>query len=133
LLDQQRRRTSIAVSLAAKNIPKYLNPEIQTTCFRIVQEAITNAVRHANSTQIGIDLTRNNGNLRLQVHDNGKGFDAESVQGQTAGLGLIGMKERAALVDGHANIFSSPEKGTTIEVTIPLARRRERRVGANGK
>jgi PAS domain S-box-containing protein len=127
LLDQQGRRASVAVRLSAKNIPENLDPEIQTTCFRIAQEAITNAVRHANATRIDVDLGRENGNFRLQVRDDGRGFDAESAQAQTVGLGLIGIKERAALVGGQAKIISTPNKGTTIEVSLPLTFRPERR------
>jgi two-component system sensor histidine kinase UhpB len=127
LLDQQGRRASVAVRLSAKNMPENLDPEIQTTCFRIAQEAITNAVRHANAMRIDVDLGRENGNFRLQVRDDGRGFDAESAQAQTVGLGLIGIKERAALVGGRAKIISSPNKGTTIEVSLPLTFRPERR------
>jgi signal transduction histidine kinase len=108
-------------------MPENLDPEIQTTCFRIAQEAITNAVRHANATRIDVDLGRENGNFRLQVRDDGRGFDAESAQAQTVGLGLIGIKERATLVGGRAKIISTPNKGTTIEVSLPLTFRPERR------
>jgi PAS domain S-box-containing protein len=120
LLDQQGRRASVAVHLSAKNVPENLDQEIQTTCFRIAQEAITNAVRHANATRINVDLGRENGNLRLQVRDNGRGFDADSAQAQAVGLGLIGIKERAHLVNAQAKIVSSPNKGTTVEVSLPL-------------
>ena len=120
LLDQQGRRASVAVHLSAKNMPENLDPEIQTTCFRIAQEAITNVVRHANATRIDVDLGCENGNLRMRVRDNGRGFDAESAQAQTVGLGLIGIKERAALVGGRAKIISSPNKGTAIEILLPL-------------
>jgi len=126
LLDEHGRRASVAVRFSAENMPENLDPEIQTTCFRIAQEAITNAVRHANATRIDVDLGRENGNLRLQVRDDGRGFDAESEQAQTAGLGLIGIKERAALVGGRAKIISSPNKGTTVEVTLPLTDSSER-------
>jgi two-component system sensor histidine kinase UhpB len=132
LLDQQGRRASVAVHFSAKDVPENLNPEIQTTCFRIAQEAITNALRHANATRIDVDLARENGSLRLRVRDNGRGFDAESAQAQTAGLGLIGIKERAALVDAQAKVVSSPNKGTTVEVSLPLtfpAERESREVG----
>jgi signal transduction histidine kinase len=123
LLDQQGRRASVAVRFSAENIPENLDPEIQTTCFRIAQEAITNALRHANATQIDVDLRCENGKLRLLIRDNGIGFDVESVRAQTIGLGLIGIKERAALVGGRAKIISSPDKGTTIEVSLPLTLR----------
>lgn len=133
LLDQQGRRASVAVRFSARNIPQNLDSEIQTTCFRIAQEAITNAVRHANATQIAVDLGRENGNLRLQVRDNGRGFDPESTQVQTVGLGLVGIKERAALVDARAKIISSPNKGTTVEVSLPLTSSPERERREIGK
>ena len=126
LLDQKAHHASIEVRFSAKNIPEDLNPEIQTACFRIAQEAITNAVRHADATQIDVDLRRENGKLRLLIRDNGIGFDVESAQAQTAGLGLIGIKERAALAGGRAKIISSPKKGTTIEVSLPLTLRPKR-------
>jgi len=120
LLDEQGRLASVAVRFSAKNMPENLDPEIQTTCFRIAQEAITNAVRHARSTQIRVDLSHENGNLRLQIRDNGTGFDAESAQAQTIGLGLLGMKERAALVGGRTRIMASRGDGATVDVTLPL-------------
>ena len=125
LLDEQGRLASVAVRFSAKNMPENLDPEIQTTCFRIAQEAITNAVRHARSTQIRVELSRENGNLRLQIRDNGRGFDAESEQAQTTGLGLVGMKERAALVGGRARITAPRGKGTTVDVTLPLTSQSE--------
>jgi PAS domain S-box-containing protein len=125
LLDEQGRLASVAVRFSAKNIPEDLDPEIQTTCFRIAQEAITNVVRHANARQMDVDLRREDGTFRLQVRDDGKGFDAESAQAQTIGLGLLGMKERAALVGGRTRITSSPGKGTTVDVTLPLTSQSE--------
>ena len=92
LLDQQGRRASVAAHFSAANIPENLDPGIEITCFRIAQEAITNAVRHANAGQIEIDLGRENGDLRLVIHDNGVGFDVEAAQAQTAGLGLMGIR-----------------------------------------
>jgi PAS domain S-box-containing protein len=120
LLDQQGRRASVAVRFSAENMPEKLDPEIQTTCFRIAQEAITNAVRHADAKKIDVDLRCENEKLRLRIRDNGIGFDVKAAQAQTVGLGLIGIKERAVLVGGRAKIISSPNKGTTIEVSLPL-------------
>jgi PAS domain S-box-containing protein len=126
LLDQQGRRASVPVRFSADNIPENLDPEIQTTCFRIAQEAITNVLRHARATNVEVDLRRENGKFRFLIRDNGLGFDAGSAQAQTVGLGLIGIKERAALIGGRAKIISSPNKGTTIEVFLPLTLRSER-------
>jgi signal transduction histidine kinase len=110
-------------------MPEDLAPEIQTTCFRMAQEAITNALRHADATRVDVDLRRDDGNLWLVIRDNGKGFDAKSVQAQAVGLGLIGIKERAALVGGRAKIISSSGEGTTIEVSLPLTLGGERAGG----
>jgi signal transduction histidine kinase len=126
LLDEQGRRASVAVHFSAASMPENLDPEIQTTCFRIAQEAITNAVRHANATKIDVDLRCENGKLRLQIRDNGIGFDVESVRARPVGLGLIGITERAALVDGHARVVSSLGKGTTIKVLFLLTIHGER-------
>jgi PAS domain S-box-containing protein len=133
LLDQQGRTASMAVRFSAENIPENLDPEIQTTCFRIAQEAITNTLRHAHATQLNVDLRRENGKLGLLIRDNGTGFDAESAQARAVGLGLIGIRERAALIGGRAKIISSPNKGTTVEVFLPLTLRPQRRGRHLGK
>ncbi len=125
LLNEQGRRASIAVRFSAGNLPANIEPEIQTTCFRIAQEVITNALRHAQATQIDVELECKKGKLRLLVRDNGAGFAVESVRAQTLGLGLVGVTERAALVGGRARIISSPGTGTTIEVVLPLTLRYE--------
>jgi signal transduction histidine kinase len=117
ILDERARRASIEVHFSPRDVPESLDTEIQTTFFRIVQEAITNVMRHAKATRIDVDLHRENGKLRLLIRDNGVGFDTKS---RTAGLGLIGIKERAALVGGQANIISETNKGTTIDISLPL-------------
>jgi signal transduction histidine kinase len=126
LLDEQGRRASVKVRFTVENMPGNLDPEIQTSCFRIVQESITNTVRHAHATQIDVDLRCEEGKVRLLIRDNGIGFDAVSAQAQTVGLGLIGITERAALVGGRARIISSPGMGTTVEVVLPLTLRDDR-------
>jgi len=126
-IDEQGRRASVAVRFSAEDIPEKLDPEIQITCFRIAQEAITNAVRHAKATQLDIALRCTGGKeLRLLARDDGIGFDAHPTQAQAVDLGLIGIRERAALVGGRARIISSPRKGTTIDVSLPLTFRGER-------
>ena len=126
-VDEQGRRASVAVRFSAEHIPEKLDPEIQITCFRIAQEAITNAVRHAKATHLDIALRCTHGKeLRLLARDDGIGFDARAKQAQAVDLGLIGIKERAALVGGRAKIISSPRKGTTVDVSLPLKFRGER-------
>jgi two-component system sensor histidine kinase UhpB len=125
LLDQQGRCASIETHFSGENIPEDFDPEIQTTCFRIAQEAITNTVRHAHATQIDVELRSEKGDLWLSIRDNGIGFDVESAQAKSVGLGLIGITERAALVGGRPRIISSRGEGTTIEVLLPLTLRGE--------
>jgi PAS domain S-box-containing protein len=133
LMDQQGRRASVEMRLSVDNLPESFDAKIQTICFRIAQEAITNALRHARAGRIDVNLRREGANLRLVIHDDGIGFDAESAHAQTAGLGLIGIKERAALVGGRAEIISAPNKGTTIEVSVPFTFRTESRGRCIGK
>ena len=133
-VDEQGRRASVAVRFSAEHVPEKLDPEIQITCFRIAQEAITNAVRHAKATQLDIALRYKNGKtLQLLVRDNGIGFNARSAQAQADDLGLIGMKERASLVGGRARIMSLLGKGTTISVSLPLTFQPERQGHHMGK
>jgi PAS domain S-box-containing protein len=129
LLDEQGRLASVAVRFSAKDIPENMDPEIRTACFRIAQEAITNAVRHADATHIRMDIVRQDGTFRLQVQDDGKGFDIPTRQSQIVSLGLLGMKERAGLVGGLAVIASAAGKGTTVDVTLPVLPQAEKHPG----
>jgi signal transduction histidine kinase len=121
LLGEQGRRASVEVEFSAENIPETLDPEIQTACFRIAQEAITNVVRHAGAKNLTVELRRAGDALFLVVQDDGIGFDAAKVEerGETS-LGLMGIKERVALAGGRARIISSPGEGTRVEVGLPL-------------
>ncbi|HEX6540821.1 MAG TPA: sensor histidine kinase [Ktedonobacterales bacterium] len=106
--------------------------EVEVTVYRIAQEALTNALRHANATSARITLAYGDETLRLTVTDNGSGFpvaetlsrvrspqvtgDAES----RSGLGLRGMRERAGLIKARLEIASIPDQGTTVTLTVPL-------------
>jgi signal transduction histidine kinase len=89
--------------------------DLETAVYRVVQEALTNAVRHARASEITIALDEHAGVVRLQVRDNGRGFDPEA---RTEGFGLAGMRERIALLRGELEIASSAD-GTTISAAIP--------------
>jgi signal transduction histidine kinase len=95
---------------------------VETTVYRIVQEALTNVLKHAQATRVSLIVERRENQAVVIIEDNGTGFDPGPVQKQNAGkrLGLLGMSERAALVGGEMNIESTPEGGTTIFVRIPL-------------
>ncbi|MDQ2907515.1 MAG: HAMP domain-containing protein [Chloroflexota bacterium] len=89
----------------------------ETTLFRIVQECLTNAARHASARQVSVSFQRDRQSLSLCVSDDGHGFDTTRP---STGLGIIGMRERAALLRGQLTIASQPGQGTRITVRLPL-------------
>jgi len=96
---------------------------LETACFRIVQEALTNAMRHANACRFDVQLRKGDGKLELIIQDDGCGFDSESAHHRAVGgasLGLLGMEERAELAGGHLEIESKGGKGTTIRAAFPF-------------
>lgn len=95
-----------------------IDPERATALFRIFQETLTNVARHANASELDVRLARDNGNLLLEVHDNGKGINEERISKGTS-LGILGMRERALLLGGELTISGEPGKGTTVRVRIP--------------
>jgi len=99
-----------------------LDGEVETACFRIVQEALTNVLRHAQARHVKVTLRRDGQDLLVQVRDDGVGFDpAVARTAATAGgsFGILGMAERAQLVGGELHIESSPGKGCTVTVRFP--------------
>ncbi len=100
-----------------------LRPEVETTVYRIVQEALTNAAKYARCRHISVLLQAREHDLSVIVEDDGCGFDVENVLRQKVGrtsLGLYGMMERAHLIGGHLDIESRPGQGTTIYLRVPL-------------
>jgi signal transduction histidine kinase len=98
-------------------------PEVQTACFRIAQEALSNVVRHAGAHKVEVELHEADGVIALMVRDDGRGFDVKiAVQriGADASLGLMGMRERARLLGGRVTVDSAPRKGTTVRARIPI-------------
>jgi len=108
------------VGLEDRRLPPY----IETTLYRIIQEAMTNVVRHAEATSVSILLERRDTSVVAIVEDDGCGFDLNTVRCPGKGtwhLGLYGMEERASLVGGKLTIESAPGRGTTVFVEIPLS------------
>jgi PAS domain S-box-containing protein len=94
--------------------------DIETTIYRVVQEALTNVLRHAAATQVSVLLDRRPSEVRVIVEDNGPGFDLETAASSSGRLGLVGMHERAALVNGTLEIESSLGQGATVFLRVPL-------------
>jgi signal transduction histidine kinase len=95
-----------------------LPSEIETALYRIVQEALTNVIKHANAKTVSVTLTRQADRVAVVIEDDGRGFDPGAQPGE--GLGLVGMRERIALLDGRLSIESGAGRGTTIAVEVPL-------------
>jgi len=109
----------VQVEFRAENMPRELPPEIALSVFRVLQEALQNAIKHSGSPRFHVLLTHDANEIRLAVHDSGRGFDAaQAIKGR--GLGLTSMKERVALVDGELSIESQRQEGTTVYVRVPL-------------
>jgi signal transduction histidine kinase len=120
-LDLFRRQTGLKVggefSLSATRLPS----EIETTVFRIVQEALTNAARHAAGAEIMVTvLQAEDGHLIVEISDRGPGFDVEKALAKRDSLGLAGLVERVHLAGGRIEIFSRAGQGTRIHAEFPL-------------
>lgn len=116
-------RAEIAADFHSIGLNEHRFPmHVETTVYRVTQEALTNILKHSQAQRVSIILEFRGDHLLLIVEDNGKGFDAKAAlraTGAGRGLGLIGMQERVALVDGTLDIESSPGAGTTVFVRIP--------------
>lgn len=94
------------------------NPERNTAFFRILQESLTNITRHAAATEVDVKLARTGNQLVLKITDNGRGISDEQTQ-NIESIGLLGMRERAALLGGELRVSGRKNKGTTVSVRIP--------------
>ena len=95
---------------------KNLGEEVDITIYRVIQEALTNIIKHAVASDVRIDLEKNN-YLSLEITDNGIGFEFDKIN---PGLGLLGMQERIEAVGGEFNLHTKPNKGVKIEISIPV-------------
>lgn len=99
-------------------------PDIENACFRVAQEALTNAIRHSRAQKVVIELRQTEKDLQLTIFDDGHGFDVQSALKQAkmgSSFGLLGMQERIFLTGGTIKIESTPGKGTTIKACFPLS------------
>ena len=117
-------RAGIPIVVEGPNSPR-LPVAIEVALYRIVQEAVRNATKHARANRVDIRLTVQTGAVQCSVRDDGRGFDVAAVLGRKGdrGLGLIGMRERLSPLGGQLTIDSSRGRGTELRITIPLGER----------
>ena len=111
-------RQKLKIELRVDNLPETLSPEASLCLFRVLQEAVHNALKYSGTGECDVSLTGTATDIQLIVRDSGAGFDSDNLKGQ--GLGLISMRERLRLVKGQLSIESRPGHGTTIRATVPV-------------
>jgi PAS domain S-box-containing protein len=118
LVDDFSARSNIRGSFGHKNIPANVPQEIATCFYRVTQESLNNVARHAEASRVEVELTGSQSELMVTITDNGVGFDSEQPRNGSHGLGLLGMKERVALVNGALYVASSMGKGTRVQLVV---------------
>jgi two-component system sensor histidine kinase UhpB len=122
-LDRVMRRAGFAVHLSTENLPTRLPPQVATVCFRVVQEALTNIIRHARARRIDVEVKQVGQELEMSIRDDGVGFDVAAARkrAQSGGsLGMLSMEERVTLAGGTFTIDAQPGQGTRIIARLPL-------------
>jgi signal transduction histidine kinase len=109
--------TAVLAELSVQGAPQKLRPEWEENLLHVGQEVLTNALRHARATHFMARLMFDPQAIRMELHDNGRGFDADL---KTDGIGLVGMKERVQSMGGELSIRSAPGAGTAISIVLPL-------------
>jgi len=112
--EQSDVRIDFHSALGEKRLPS----EVETTLYRVVQESLTNIVKHANASHVSVSIARRTSTAAAVIEDDGDGFDPRAVSEE--GVGLLGMRERLSFVDGRLEIESRPGAGTTIVAEVPL-------------
>jgi signal transduction histidine kinase len=110
--------TTIRVDLEAQLGDQRLPAEVETTLYRIIQEALTNIVKHAGASRVSILLVRGSGSATVVIEDDGQGFDPAKLREE--GMGIIGMRERVELHEGRLTVESAPGSGATFAAEVPL-------------
>ena len=120
----QAQRAGLTAEIVAGALPEDLSTAAATTCYRVVQEAVTNVVRHARATRLTLTLAGAESGLDVSIGDDGCGFDVAAARRQALhgnSMGLFGLEERVELAGGRCDIESIPGQGTTVRAWLPLA------------
>jgi signal transduction histidine kinase len=120
LFERYTAQTGVLVNFKHQGLEGRLGSEVETAAYRIVQEALTNAARHAGVASVTVRAWTDADKLNLQIEDRGRGFDPEVALKAQQSSGLIGMQERTFLLGGRLIVESSPSSGTTIGAELPF-------------
>lgn len=122
-LNTSSKRLDVDIQLENDNLDRRFDEEIEIALYRIVQEALSNAIRHGQADSIIVDINCHNGIISLVFEDNGSGFDPNidlAFSGEKGGTGLLGIRERVSSLNGEFKIESRMDQGTKIQVMLPL-------------
>lgn len=119
-LARQAREQSLDVEVDACELDVVIPAPVAAALYRVAQEALRNAARHANATRIDIRLRQDGRQAMLEIEDNGAGFDVVLAEQRRPGMGLFSMRERMGLVNGRLAVNSARDRGTSIMATVPL-------------
>ncbi len=120
LLDQVAEGAGLPIERHLDPVDDLLDPDRATHLYRVAQEALSNAMRHARAQRIVVRLERDLRCLRLKITDDGRGLDPDTQHSGTTGLGLTSMQERAKILGGTLHIDSTPARGTSVTVELPI-------------
>jgi PAS domain S-box-containing protein len=134
-IQQQHQRTGLTIDLLAPPALPRLGSAVETSCFRIVQEALTNVLRHARANAAAVEVRHDGHELRLSIRDDGVGFDVAAMRQrakQGKSLGLLSLEERATVAGGHMELRSAPNQGTEVLAYFPAEPTRPSTADENG-
>jgi signal transduction histidine kinase len=119
LCNEVSQASDIQIDFRDSDVSRSIPEEVSICLFRVLQESLTNMVKHSGTQRAQVELAGSPSEIRLQIGDSGVGFDTESIKSR-GGLGLIGMRERLSLIDGKLLIESQPSGSTWIKARVPL-------------
>ena len=122
-VDRQAQRGSFVIDFYADEFDERPSSDVETACFRVAQEAMTNIMRHADAARIKVQIRKIDNELQMVIEDDGRGFDVSNAlerAGQGESLGLLGMRERVQLLGGKLEIETAPGEGTNLTARFPL-------------
>jgi signal transduction histidine kinase len=120
LCNDLRKQQQVAIDFTCDGVPRTLPKDISLCLYRVMQEALQNAIKHSGAQRLTVELRGDPGGIQLAVSDDGEGFDPQRID-KHHGLGLISMRERMRMVHGEFSVRSEPGHGTTVTCTVPLA------------